>query len=111
MAVFYNKERAKYGHLTGQVIAWPVPYEGTPDIANNKKSLPAGYLKCDGTKYFEKDYPRLAEICGTGSSCKFVRKNLDGTDFDTLNLTSTTSNTISADIDTQQLALSVGYRF
>ena len=33
------------------------------------------------------------------------------TDFDTLNLTSTTSNTISADIDTQQLALSVGYRF
>ena len=84
MAVFYNKERAKYGHLTGQVIAWPVPYEGTPDISNNKKSLPAGYLKCDGTKYFVKDYPRLAEICGSGSSCKFIRKNLDGTDFDTL---------------------------
>ena len=85
MAVFYNKERAKYGHLTGQVIAWPVPYEGTPDVSNNKKSLPAGYLKCDGTKYFEKDYPRLAEICGTGSSCKFIRKNIDGTDFDSLN--------------------------
>ncbi len=84
MAVFYNKERAKYGHLTGQVIAWPVPYEGTPDISNNKKSLPAGYLKCDGAKYFVKDYPRLAEICGAGSSCKFIRKNLDGTDFDTL---------------------------
>ena len=33
------------------------------------------------------------------------------TDFDTLSLTSTTSNTISADIDTQQLAVSVGYRF
>ena len=32
-------------------------------------------------------------------------------DFDTLNLTSTTSNKISADIDTQQIALSVGYRF
>jgi len=85
MAVFYNKERAKYGHLTGQVIAWPVPYEGTPDASNNKKSLPAGYLKCDGTKYFVKDYPRLADICGAGSSCKFIRKNLDGTDFDTLN--------------------------
>ena len=85
MAVFYNKERSKYGHLTGQVIAWPVPYEGTPDASNNEKTLPAGYLKCDGTKYFEKDYPRLAEICGTGASCKFIRKNIDGTDFDNLN--------------------------
>ena len=36
MAVFYNQERSKYGNLTGQVIAWPVPYEGTPDAANNK---------------------------------------------------------------------------
>ena len=31
MAVFYNKERAKYGNLTGQVIIWPVEYEGLPD--------------------------------------------------------------------------------
>ena len=85
MAVFYNKERAKYGHLTGQVIAWPVPYEGTPDTSNNEKSLPAGYLKCDGAKYFVKDYPRLAEICGTGTNCKFIRRNIDGTDFDSLN--------------------------
>ena len=82
MAVFYNKERAKYGHLTGQVIAWPVPYEGVPDDAVNIRTLPAGYLKCDGAKYFAKDYPRLAEVCGTGSSCKFTRKNIDGTDFD-----------------------------
>jgi len=85
MAVFYNKERAKYGHLTGQVIAWPVPYDGTPDTANNEKSLPAGYLKCDGSKYFVKDYPRLAEVCGIGTNCKFIRKNIDGTDFDNVN--------------------------
>ncbi len=85
MAVFYNKERSKYGHLTGQVIAWPVPYEGIPDEAVNEKALPAGYLKCDGAKYFVADYPRLAEVCGTGSNCKFIRKNIDGTDFDSLN--------------------------
>ena len=33
------------------------------------------------------------------------------TDFDTLNLTSSTSNTISADLDTKEVALSIGYRF
>ena len=85
MAVFYNQERSKYGNLTGQVIAWPVPYEGTPDAANNKTSLPAGYLKCDGSKYFAADYPRLAEILGTGTNTAFMKKNLDGTDFETIN--------------------------
>ena len=85
MAVFYNQERAKYGHLTGQVIAWPVPYEGTPDQANNKTSLPAGYLKCDGSKYFASDYPRLAAILGTGTNTAFMKKNLDGTDFESIN--------------------------
>jgi len=33
------------------------------------------------------------------------------TDFDTINLTSTTSNKIKADIDTQELNFSVGYKF
>jgi len=33
------------------------------------------------------------------------------TDFDTLNLTSTTSNTIKADLDTEAVSLSIGYRF
>ena len=85
MAVFYNKERAKYGHITGQVIVWPVSYEGTPDSAINKNNLPAGYLKCDGSKYFASDYPRLAAILGTGTNTAFMKKNLDGTDFETIN--------------------------
>jgi hypothetical protein len=33
------------------------------------------------------------------------------TDFDTLNLTSTTSNKIKADLDTEAVSLSIGYRF
>ena len=85
MAVLYNKERSKYGHLTGQVIAWPVPYSGLPDDAVNAQDLPAGYLKCDGAKYLASEYPRLAAICGVGSACKFIRKNIDGTDFDSIN--------------------------
>ena len=35
----------------------------------------------------------------------------EATDWDSLSLTSTTSNTISADLDVDELALSVGYRF
>ncbi len=84
MATFYSKERAKYGNVTGQIITWPVNYTGAPDSGANKKLLPAGYLKCDGAKYYAKDYPQLAAICGTGASCKFIRKNLDGTNIDTV---------------------------
>ena len=84
MAVFYNKERAKYGNLTGQIIVWPMEYEGLPDGTINANNLPAGYLKCDGTKYFAEDYPQLASICGVGDNCKFIRKNNDLTNFDTL---------------------------
>ena len=84
MATFYTKERAKYGNVTGQIIIWPVNYSGTPDSGANKKSLPAGYLKCDGTKYYAVDYPQLAAICGVGTACKFTRKNLDGTNIDTV---------------------------
>ena len=84
MATFYTKERAKYGNVTGQIIIWPVNYTGTPDSSTNVKNLPAGYLKCDGTKYFAVDYPQLAAICGTGSNCKFIRKNLDGTNIDSV---------------------------
>ena len=84
MAVLYTKERSKYGNLTGQIINWPVDYNGLPDEGANVSNLPAGYLKCDGTKYFAEDYPQLAAICGVGSNCKFIRKNADGTDFDNL---------------------------
>ena len=84
MTTFYSKERAKYGNLTGQVIMWPIEYNGDPDAILNKRNLPAGYLKCDGTKYYADEYPQLAAICGVGNGCKFIRRNIDGTPFDTL---------------------------
>ena len=82
MATFYARERAKYGNLTGQIIIWPVQYEGTPDDGGNAINLPAGYLKCDGSRYFAEDYPRLAAILGTGENSKYARKNIDGTNRD-----------------------------
>ncbi len=84
MATLYTREKAKYGNLTGQIIIWPVEYSGTPTDGSNPTNLPAGYLKCDGTKYFATDYPRLAEILGTGSLTKFLKKNIDGTAFDVI---------------------------
>ena len=98
MAVLYSKERSKYGNLTGQIINWPVDYSGLPDDGANVNNLPAGYLKCDGAKYFAADYPQLAAICGVGSNCKFIRKNADGTDFDTL-------------LDTQFMVPDMGSKF
>ncbi len=84
MASFYSKERAKYGNLTGQIIIWPVEYDGTPDGSNNARKLPAGYLKCDGTKYYADDYPRLAAVLGVGTSSKFLKRNNDGTLYDNI---------------------------
>ena len=84
MATFYTKERSKYGNLTGQIIIWPVQYDGDPESGANAINLPAGYLKCDGTRYFAEDYPRLASILGTGEQSKFLRRNIDGTPLDTI---------------------------
>ena len=75
MAVHYTRERSKYGTLTGSIIAWPVEVASAtnPNNTQNKEKLPAGYLRCDGTKYNADDYPLLAEICGTGPTCKFAK--------------------------------------
>ena len=74
MTVLYGKEKSKYGNLTGQIIIWPVEYEGPPEETTNVRNLPAGYLRCDGTIYYAEDYPQLAAILGTGEQTKFLRK-------------------------------------
>jgi len=84
MPAFYSKERAKYGNLTGQIIIWPVQYDGDPTDAVNARNLPAGYLKCDGARYFADDYPALAAILGTGEASKYARRTIDGELFDTV---------------------------
>lgn len=75
MAAHYTRERSKYGTLTGSIIVWPIEV-GSPSNPNNItniEQLPAGYLRCDGSKYSASQYPLLAEICGTGPTCKFAK--------------------------------------
>tara|TARA_B100001769_G_scaffold8188_1_gene5914 strand:+ start:3645 stop:5138 length:1494 start_codon:yes stop_codon:yes gene_type:complete len=76
MATIYSKERGKYGNITGQIIVWPVEVDNSITSTSSKKDLPAGYLRCDGGIYNALDYPQLAAICGTGTSGKFVRRDL-----------------------------------
>lgn len=78
MASFYSKEKSKYGTLSGTIIIWPVQYNVDPVSVENKENLPAGYLKCDGSKYNASSYPQLAEILGVGLSTRFLKRDLDG---------------------------------
>lgn len=79
MAKFYGKTRSNYGSLTGTIIIWPVELDSTnPTSPENVSVLPAGYLRCDGSKYNATDYPDLAAICGTGNNCKFSRLDEEG---------------------------------
>lgn len=48
---------------------------------------------------------------GVSSSNIIWKLAYEETDFDTLNLTSTTSNKIKADLDAKEYSLSIGYRF
>jgi hypothetical protein len=80
MPVHYTRERTKYGTLTGSIIVWPVELASpnNPNNIDNAKVLPAGYLRCDGSKYKAADYPLLAEVCGTGPTCKFAKLDQNG---------------------------------
>lgn len=75
MAVFYNKEKAKMGSLTGMIISFPVEITSDdPASEINKTLLPAGYVRCDGRILFAEEYPLLAEVLGTGANCKYIKE-------------------------------------
>ncbi len=73
MAVFYNKEKAKLGTLTGTIIHFPAKMneDNEPAAAPNVVDLPAGYLRCDGSIFNKSQYPVLAEMLGTGTGSRF----------------------------------------
>jgi len=77
MAVFYNREKAKIGTLTGSIIHWSKQLTTTdPDDSNIKDILPAGYLRCDGAIYAAEIFPALAEILGVGAESRYKKPNI-----------------------------------
>lgn len=73
---FLTKERAKLGNAPGTIINWPRTVSSNdPDASTNVAVLPAGYLRCDGSIYSERQYPNLARIIGTGEACIYKKDN------------------------------------
>ena len=52
MAVLYSKEKGKIGTLTGSIINWSNQLTSSdPEDPTIYETLPAGYLRCDGSVY------------------------------------------------------------
>ena len=73
MARLYSQERGKFGSNVGFIYPFIVTLSSDdPDDPTNAYTLPAGFLKCDGTIYDADNYPALAGILGVGESSKFI---------------------------------------
>ena len=72
MAVFYNREKGKWGSLTGASIslARRLP---TNEPKDNVDLLPAGYLRFDGSVLFASEYRFLAAVLGVGDECRYKK--------------------------------------
>ena len=78
MAVFYTREKAKLGTLTGSIINWSDQLTSSdPEDPNTLSKLPAGYLRCDGSVYQAEVFPELAEVLGVGTSCRYKKPDTD----------------------------------
>ncbi len=74
MASFYTKEKAKHGTMTGSIISFPIELKETnPKDPVTRKLLPAGYLRCDGSIQFAREYPELAIVLGVGQETKYLK--------------------------------------
>ena len=74
MAVLYSKEKGKLGTLTGSIINWSNQLSSSdPEDPTLYETLPAGYLRCDGTVYNAEIFPELAIILGTGANCRYKK--------------------------------------
>lgn len=70
MTVYYTKQKAKFGGVTGTIIPFPISVE-IPSFRD--EILPAGFLKCDGSILKASLYPALAATIGIGPDCKFAK--------------------------------------
>ena len=73
---FLQKERSKLGNAPGTIINWGVSIpDNDPNFAQIIDKLPAGYLRCDGSVYDERDYPELARILGVGETSLYKKSD------------------------------------
>ena len=71
---FLQQERSKLGTAPGTIINWGVQITSNdPNASQNAAQLPAGYLRCDGAIYDQREYPELARILGTGDGSVYKK--------------------------------------
>ena len=74
----YTNERSKFGGMVGTILVHSTPGLGTandPTTANFKNTLPAGYLRCDGSILNSKDFVALSRVLGSGDASRFRKDN------------------------------------
>ena len=74
MTAYYTKEKAKFGGVTGTIIAYPIAFNG---FEAQEETLPAGFLRCDGSILKASTYPALASVIGIGSACSFDKSDIN----------------------------------
>lgn len=79
MTVYYTKEKAKFGGITGSILPYTIklPEANDPATGDWKKFVPAGYLRCNGQVLKASQYPALALVLGTGQESKFAKNPND----------------------------------
>ena len=74
----YANQRGKFGGMVGSIIIHTTDeIVGTndPDSVKFKEVLPAGYLRCDGSKLQAKDFPALSRVLGVGDNSRFKKED------------------------------------
>lgn len=79
----YAVQKAKYGGMVGTIhpFTCQLPAGNDPNAGNYRSKLPAGFLRCDGSIFKQRDYPQLAAVLGVGDSCKFAKGELEDDEF------------------------------
>ena len=73
----YTRKKSHWGGIPGTIQIHTVPglgFNNDPTTAVFRETLPAGFLKCDGTVKNVKDYYLLGQILGVGEETRFLKE-------------------------------------
>tara|TARA_B100001250_G_scaffold46655_2_gene36565 strand:- start:5300 stop:6187 length:888 start_codon:yes stop_codon:yes gene_type:complete len=73
----YTNQRARYGGMVGSIIVHStdgIGLSNDPNAISFRAVLPAGYLRCDGSKKNAKDFLALSRVLGVGTESRFIKE-------------------------------------